>query len=54
MADENESETAVSETDKFIKKLTDELFESLKSMEIREYCIDEKGRVIDRERYAGD
>lgn len=54
MANENELETSASETEKLIKKITDEIFESLKSMEIREYCIDEKGRVIDRERSACD
>ncbi len=55
MEDKNEPETLTSEEEeKFLKDIMDEVLESLKSMEIREYYINEKGHVVEREKKFED
>ena len=51
MEDKNETATLTSEeAEKLLKDVMDKVLENLKSMEIREYCIDAKGHVVDREK----
>ena len=55
MEDKNETATLTSEeAEKLLKDVMDKVLENLKSMEIREYCIDENGHVVDREKKFED